>query len=253
MLSYNRSTPETTTIGQTEASILLNMLKTNQNINKKRDWDKKSPEDVEEIVKSSGKLQHLREVDLKVIARYLKKKGHKRIRESDNKTNKLAAIYKALRLKVNTTIREKCSVLKRDNKTSVKPLKEFAFIALSKLRKFDLNIIYAEYVWPERLSTWTQNAYKTNTCLYEDKETNGEPDHAVQNVSYVHGETINDDHDDNTEGKTYSEYKNRTHQEDLMDFFYLPAYSARRRQYEVSCIDSSHLLTRMRTTVAKAG
>ncbi|KAH3738357.1 hypothetical protein DPMN_044991 [Dreissena polymorpha] len=56
MLSYKRSTPETTTIGQTEASILLNMLKTDQNSNKKRDWDKKSPEDVEEIVKSSNKL-----------------------------------------------------------------------------------------------------------------------------------------------------------------------------------------------------
>ncbi|KAH3737209.1 hypothetical protein DPMN_043791 [Dreissena polymorpha] len=68
MLSYKRSTPETTTIGQTEAFILLTMIKTDQNSNKERDWDKKSPEDVEEIMKSSNKLQHLRDVDLKVIA-----------------------------------------------------------------------------------------------------------------------------------------------------------------------------------------
>ncbi|KAH3738358.1 hypothetical protein DPMN_044992 [Dreissena polymorpha] len=36
-------------------------------------------------------------------------------------------------------------------------------------------------------------------------------------------------------------------------YLHIPAYSARRRQYEVSCIDSSHLLTRMRRKCCKGG
>ncbi|KAH3890362.1 hypothetical protein DPMN_014441 [Dreissena polymorpha] len=36
-------------------------------------------------------------------------------------------------------------------------------------------------------------------------------------------------------------------------FFYVPAFSSKRKQYEVSCIDSSHLLTRTRRKCCKGG
>ncbi|KAH3847301.1 hypothetical protein DPMN_089621 [Dreissena polymorpha] len=36
-------------------------------------------------------------------------------------------------------------------------------------------------------------------------------------------------------------------------FFYVPAFSSKRKQHEVSCIDSSHLLTRTRRKCCKGG
>ncbi|KAH3717370.1 hypothetical protein DPMN_060156 [Dreissena polymorpha] len=82
-------------IDSQDASVILNMLKTDKNSNNKSKWTNCTEEHVQNICKSTIELSRLRDVDLKVIVRYLKKKGIPEMKESESKYLKLKKLYQA--------------------------------------------------------------------------------------------------------------------------------------------------------------
>lgn len=92
-----------------------------------------------------------------------------------------------------------------------KTLRELSSDFVSKkVPKACLNIVWAEYIWPRKLSIWKDSSPVQDTVKVGDSE--------------------------------YPDF-----------LLYHPEFSERRGQLEVRCIDSSHLLTRIRRKCCKGG
>lgn len=195
------------------------MLKTDQTCNKKGKWNNKTTGDITKYLENSHNLTTLLDADLRIIIRYLKRIGNNNLRESDRKAEKVKKICEIIQLQ-NVESVEGVNHGKRRGKrtlTDVLTLQELAFREFSKFKKSDLNIIYAEYVWPERLIQWQKKYFIYKTDLYQEENT-----------------------------ATCSKQTESC-------LFYIPAFSNHRGQFEVSCVDSSHLLTRTRRKCCKGG
>ncbi|KAH3739773.1 hypothetical protein DPMN_046460 [Dreissena polymorpha] len=184
------------------------MFKTDQNANKRGVWNQKTVIDVKLIFESADSLKNLLDTDLKILVRYLRKAGYVHLKESTNKARKLKSICEILGLEhVDTNIdsgRKRTNV--KTTTAKVQRLCDIAIAEVSKLRKTDLNIIYAEYIWPERLFDWRQRAPMLGSDLYLQES-------------------------DEMCTSTFSTIK---------DFCYIPSHNISRNQLEVSCIQSSY-------------
>lgn len=95
-----------------------------------------------------------------------------------------------------------------------KSLSDLAFAVVSKMKKSELNIVYSEYLWPQEFEKWKKDRPK---------------------ISF--------------------DQRNLMELESVMPdyWFYYPNQSSSRDQLEVSCVDSTHLLTRMRRKCCRGG
>ena len=191
-----------------DAKKILALFKTTKDCNKKNKWDDVNAEDLMARFTSIEKLKTLLDVEMRVVVRYLKKAKGVSINESSSKQVKVSKLVETLGLSSNAEDNEKPTVRYNRNR-KVRPLSELSFSVLSKrMSKQELNSVYAEYVWPDRLNTWkTEPPFQCDT--------------KVENESYT--------------------------------WFYKPYYSESRQQLEVKCIDSTHLLTRMRRKSCRGG
>ena len=103
------------------------------------------------------------------------------------------------------------------------------------VKKVHLNFIYAEYIWQSKLKAW-YNQYPLKV-LYPNIDASTDP--RIDDVKVTR----------NVDTHAYPEESTSSYN----SFFYSPSYSNTRRQFEVSCIDSSHLLTRTRRKICKGG
>lgn len=230
--------PNDAVLNDREATVVLKMLRTDANANKRGIWDNRVESDIQESLKSVGNLEKLRDVDLKVFVRYFKKLGHSHMKESGSKRNKIDSISTLINIPLGNNRSKKTKPINKQRHVQIKNLKDIAFGVVSKTRKAALNVVYAEYLWPEKLKAWQENAFKIKTNLYdsvvEDKYHNSETQTAFSTGNR------------NTFVANLNENK-------FNEFFYKPSYSSKRNQSEVSCVDSSHLLTRTRRKCCKGG
>ena len=127
-----------------------------------------------------------------------------KMKESDRKEAKVQQMCKLLNIQY--IIDERRSLSYQHKIKEPKRLSDLAHkVVTSSLNKSDINIIYAEYIWPKEYLKWKIEHDSLGFDIHEETQ------------------------------------------------FYFPSYSASRKQQEVSCIDSSHLLTRMRRKSAKGG
>lgn len=193
-----------TILSDNDIDALLNQFKLDKMCNAKKQWDSKSMEDILAFFTSGESLRKLRDVELRILVRYINRSRKTDLKESDKKEVKIEKICKLMNIEYSIFQRQKTLSLVKIYKP--KRLSEMAFKSVSSsLKKSDLNIIYAEYLWPEVFQKW--NLEHSNSVKLQNEETQ----------------------------------------------FYYPAYSESRKQLEVSCVDSSHLLTRMRRKSAKGG
>lgn len=195
-------------LSEQDVTSILNLLRTDKSANKKGFWDHKNAEFIQSIFQSEKLLGQLRDVDFKVILKYLKSKKMTDVKLSVSRKTKMLHLCDLFRLShpdnVTKTVTRK--------KFQVKTLKDLSRKVLigKSVPKMALNIAYAEYVWPNTLKHWRESsALKDDVKISET----GFPDY----------------------------------------WFYIPEQSHKRQQLEVSCIDSSHLLTRMRRKICKGG
>ncbi|WAR15462.1 hypothetical protein MAR_005567 [Mya arenaria] len=173
----------------------LRMLQTDKNSNNNGQWDDKTPSNIQEQFGTGKTLATMRDVELKVVVRYLKKMSLVVINESCPKAKKVEKL---------------CSHFKLEN-VNTKQNESQTGMTRKTLRKIDLNIIYAEYIW-ER-----QYANLRKKCDIIKPKAN-------QDILLLQNE-----------------------------YFYTGSYRNERNQFEVSCVDSSHLLTRTRRNICKGG
>lgn len=192
------------TLTDNDMNSLLTQLRVDKNANAKGQWDEKSIQDISMCFDSDQTLRKLRDVDLRVVARYLNRTYKTKTKESDRKESKIQFICELMN--AHYSANEKESNRKHKSTKEPRRLSELAFKAMtSSLKKCDLNIIYAEYLWPDVHKKWRAEHVSPLTEIHKQSQ------------------------------------------------FYFPAYSDSRKQFEVSCVDSSHLLTRMRRKSAKGG
>ena len=157
---------------------------------------------------------------------------------------------------------------------------DLAYIEFSRVvRKADLNIIYAEYMWPAHLDNWKTN-YPVNKTypqfLNSIKDTTGNVDSGVNAPSeqgdkndidiYYKSDSLFDNVDYTDLCNTIPQERqyignskdSRKNVETALkptkqSWFYAPEYSNSRQQYEVTCVDSTHLLTQSRQKCCKGG
>ncbi|CAC5359139.1 unnamed protein product [Mytilus coruscus] len=191
------------------------MLQVNSHTNVKRHWDNRDINVLKEHLSSSRKIKLLRDVDLKVLIRFLKRHMKSnaivvnlKLKESDKKQAKFEKL---------------CTIFGYDTKTvqwkttgrgnQAKNVQKLAEICIKVLQttapKRVLNIAHSEYHWIYELAKWEKNSTVSSTVKFHEIE----PDY----------------------------------------WFYHPEYSNSRQQIEVKCIDSTHLLTRARRKCCKEG
>ncbi|CAG2221722.1 unnamed protein product [Mytilus edulis] len=140
-------------INTEESEHILAMLRTNKSTNTKNQWTDISSENLLEKCSTVKGLLSLRDVDLRIIARYLSKTRGVKIRESDRKNAKVDHISELLGLDLNSVVLNKTDQHRKQKK--VKSLKDLTLSALStKVPKQVLNKTFAEYIWPDRLAVW---------------------------------------------------------------------------------------------------
>ncbi|XP_060573074.1 uncharacterized protein LOC132730724, partial [Ruditapes philippinarum] len=136
---------------------ILGMLQTDKNANKTKKWDSENAETVQKMLSCDNTLKIARDVDLRVVVRYLKQCKNIIIKEYATKAVKLSELTKHLSL--NGEIKENTHIKASRNKPKdVKPLSILAASALKSVPKNVLNISFAEYIWPDRLEQWQKNS-----------------------------------------------------------------------------------------------
>ena len=229
------------------ATAILAMLRTDPKCNNKHQWIEKSPHDIQNIMGSYKLLKSLRDIELKIVVRFLKKTSKLKINESDSKESKLTKLSNYLKIEQEQVIKH---VQTRKSKNqNVKALSDLAYnVMIKSVKKVHLNIIYGEYTWRSKCQTWytkfplklTYPDIKVSTDVLSDLiETNN-----TERTKDIH-EIIDGSFEDPkvSDESTSSD----------CGFFYCPSYSAARQQVEISCVDSSHLLTRTRRKICKGG
>jgi hypothetical protein len=139
---------------------IIQLLKSDKDANKTGKWDDKTEFDVERILQNRTSLASVRDVDIRVIVRYLKKVKNFKLKESGTKANKIKAIFEVIDVQ---TI-DLCPVsnnLHTSEKRSLKPvqrLSTLAFKSLKNVPKSVINIACAEYLWPDKLNSWRSHS-----------------------------------------------------------------------------------------------
>jgi len=142
------------TIG--DKSAILALLKSDVNANKNGKWNEKSLDDVGDILSSEKSLQELLDVDLRIILCYLRTKGHVKTKDYVPKHRKIKDICQVLSIHTNNTENTNNAKIR---KKIIPSLKDLSLRTLnSKVPKHCLNIIFAEYLWPEELKTWQSSS-----------------------------------------------------------------------------------------------
>ncbi|XP_052820581.1 uncharacterized protein LOC128246428 [Mya arenaria] len=176
---------------------ILSLLRTTGNCCKNGKWDNIRAEDMMHYFESKQQLVSLLDSELRVVLKYLKKVGIlKSLKESVPKGVKVREISKVLN--ISGELPQQLTKRKSSKTYNVKSLTEMATKEIAKFKKEHLNVIEAEYEWPEAYNEWQMSMV----------------DVTVDGIEY--------------------------------EWFYHPEYSIERQQYEVRCIDSTHLLTRAR-------
>ena len=190
-----------------DARNILALLQTDSQCNSKGKWNFTQEHELYNNILSTKGLSSLRDIDLRVVVRYFKSILRIKVKESCNKQSKIDNLAKFLSITENENI----LLTARRKPRTAKSIKDLTAAVLSKsVSKHDLNVSYAEYIWPNRYASWIR-------------------DSPLCNVPKVN----------NTEKPEY--------------WFYVPEYSEARQQLEVRCIDSTHLLTRMRRKSCRGG
>lgn len=126
-----------------DMACILSMLKTHIS-NKAGKWKDVSAEELLTYFSDIDHLNKFLDVEIRVIVRYLKKtRGLLGTMESKPKHVKVLSIAKLLGLQDGTA-----KVYKKCKKTEIQPLKVLASNFVGKYSKHQLNIIFAEYLWP---------------------------------------------------------------------------------------------------------
>lgn len=200
------SNKEYVTLDRSDFVAIITQFKLDKQVNAKGKWNDKRPEDVEKCLQSRNGIEKLLDIEIRILRRYLKRTRKVNIKESERKTLKIERLCKILNL---GTCSCPVDVSARTGKQKTKNPKSLAEMALKQvstsLKKADINIIYAEFLWPTEYRKWIE---------YQKCKT----------------ATIG-----------------------LDNHYYYPSFSELRNQLEVCCVDSSHLLTRMRRKSAKGG
>ena len=143
-----------------DAQNILAMLKTDTNTNRKGIWNDKEPNMFLEIISSYGRLQSLRDIDLRIIVRYFKRCLGIKIKESVPKQVKIKDLSMILDIKQDTYT-ENVIIEQKHKKRSqkIKSLKDLAASVLSKsVSKQQLNIAMAGYMWPSKYQEWIKES-----------------------------------------------------------------------------------------------
>lgn len=138
-----------------DSSKILEMLKTDVKSNNKAQWNSTEPADLLSLIQTTDSIKKLRDVEIKIIVRYINgTKVTQKIKESSSQQEKLSKLYDCLGLNDRNTA---TTVSHRKRTMHVKSLSELAFKQVAKWKKSELNIVYAEYLWPNELVLWKQN------------------------------------------------------------------------------------------------
>ncbi|KAH3697092.1 hypothetical protein DPMN_084577 [Dreissena polymorpha] len=120
-------------------SCILALLKTTQYCNKRQKWDDLKLIEFEKLFQTYAGLQSFLDVELRTIARYLKKSKGVQINESNTKKSKIKTICNYLKIE--------CPALETNRKVirrAVKSLSETALAVIAKkLTKHELSVWYA--------------------------------------------------------------------------------------------------------------
>ena len=245
---------KTTPPGMTQTNVVISLdhadsvlktIKSDKNANTKGQWDDKTPHYLQEKFRSAKTISSFRDVELKVVVRFLKKMKIVIIKESATKAKKIELLCGHYNL--GDPDKEKKKPERRYRCKSVDTLANMTYKVVSKnLRKGDLNIIYAEYVWGQHYEKWKNGNHINKPfpkgLIFHDKIEKDRPrDDSV----------TTEDSENQTEQTVVPELETNSNLKDT--YFYIGQFSEKRKQFEVACVDSSHLLTRTRRKVCKGG
>lgn len=238
------SETQTKLFSLTDASAVLKMLQTDTKCNLKGQWSIKDASYIHDCFSSKEKLESLRDIELKVVVRYLKRAHGKKINESESKRSKISKLCSLYGIEDRS---HQVETRKRTTPQSyqAKTLSSLAFDEFSKaMRKTDLNIIYSEYLWPNEIEKWKQGYPLKITFPNTQNESLFEED---DKSTCDTGSVVKPSFTDETTPSGEPAVQDKTF------WFYSPSYSKTRQQLEVACIDSTHLLTRTRRKCCKGG
>ena len=137
-----------------DAQNILSMLQTDSVTNRKGIWDSKTANDLLEAFRN---LLSLRDVDLRIIVRYVKRTLGIKVRESNPKQIKVNELLKYLDLEQADSAGKKKSSKSKKRCLKIKSLEELAADVLSKhVSKHQLNVAIAGYIWPSRYQKWVE-------------------------------------------------------------------------------------------------
>ena len=132
-----------------DAQNILAIFQTDSNSNKKGLWNDKDKRRVLEMLSSKSGLNSLRDVDLRIVVRYFKKTQGINVKESVQKKSKINGLSELFGYTDEGECHEKTKVQKHVRK--VKSLRDLSSAVLSKsVPKQILNIVYSEYIWPDK-------------------------------------------------------------------------------------------------------
>ena len=157
-----------------DLEILFNLLRTDPAANKKGQWEGKTVGDLRRILSDHKQLSRLLNNDLKVVVRFLKSRANKdaNLKESDSKATKVEKICKVLGLQHDTNTESRG---KRGRAiSSPKKLSDISKAILNshKVTKRQLNIAYAQHIWPTKYSEWKAHSPMVVESAINDNEDN---------------------------------------------------------------------------------
>lgn len=142
------------TLSFVETKAILALLQTDASSNKKQNWNCKEADDVITMCSGYESLSKARDVDLRVLVRYLRKTRGLKIREYEPKGEKVRKLCHFFGFIINVTGNQTVRKQTRGNK-QVRKLSDLSrAVIMSKVPKQSLNISYAEYLWPTKLKEW---------------------------------------------------------------------------------------------------
>lgn len=145
-----------------DSNAILAMLQSDGNANKKGIWDHRDSSFVKKACSSPEGLSGLRDVDLRVVSRFLNQRGLTKIKPYSSKREKISKLCEVF----GYTNPENNQRQTRRNikKQPVKTLSDLATRTLtSKVPKMALNVAYAEYIWPVQLAEWQRQSPISDT------------------------------------------------------------------------------------------
>ena len=122
---------ETEVFDISSATSVLNMLRMDPKCNNKNQWNAKTPHDIQTTMGAYNLLKTFRDVELKIVVRFLRKTKGLKINESDSKQVKLNRLCQYLKIEpehgVNPTQAKKTT-----KPIKVKTLSDMAYDVMNK-------------------------------------------------------------------------------------------------------------------------